>query len=43
MPKNRCGGNEGRKEPEEERSWPAKETGFIISERSMGVIMGDAG
>ena len=43
MPKNRCGGNEGGKEPEEERSWPAKETGFIISERSMGVIMGDAG
>ena len=43
MPKNRCGGNEGGKEPEEERSWPAKQTGFIISERSMGVIMGDAG
>ena len=43
MPKNRCGGNEGGKEPKEERSWPAKETGFIISERSMGVIMGDAG
>ena len=42
MPKNRCGGNEGGKEPKEGRSWSAKETRFISSERSLGVVMREA-
>lgn len=41
--KNKCGGNKGGKEPEEERSQSAKEARFTISERSIGVAMGDAG